>query len=50
MPSSVQTERTIDGRLMREQNIQGDFVIVPANTSHHKKSYSKRKESIKRSG
>lgn len=34
MPSSVQTERTIDGRLRREQNIQGDFVIVPANTSH----------------
>ena len=34
MPSSVQTERTIDGRSRREQNIQGDFVFVPANTSH----------------
>ena len=34
MPSSVQTERTIDGRSRQEQNIQGDFVIVPANTSH----------------
>ncbi|WP_019505036.1 AraC family transcriptional regulator [Pleurocapsa sp. PCC 7319] len=34
MPSFVQTERTINGRLVREQNIQGDCVIVPANTSH----------------
>ena len=34
MPSSVQTEKTIDGRSRREQNIQGDFVVVPANTSH----------------
>ena len=34
MSSSVQTQRAIDGYLRQEQNIQGDFVIVPANTSH----------------
>ena len=34
MPSPVQTERKIDGRLVREENIQGGFVFVPANTSH----------------
>ncbi|MFQ4140857.1 AraC family transcriptional regulator [Chlorogloeopsis sp. ULAP02] len=34
IPSAVQAERKIDGRLVQEQNVQGDFVIVPANTSH----------------
>ena len=35
LPSSpVQTERIIDGRWMQEQNIQGECIIVPANTSH----------------
>ena len=34
IPSSVQTERTIDGCLVREQNVRGDCIIVPANTSH----------------
>lgn len=33
-PSSVYTERKIDGRMMQEQNAQGDCIIVPANTSH----------------
>ena len=32
--SSVYTERKIDGRLRQEQNVQGDCIIVPANTSH----------------
>ena len=30
----VYTERRIDGRLRQEQNIQGDCIIVPANTTH----------------
>ncbi len=34
IPSPVQAERNIDGRLVQEQTVQGDFVIVPANTSH----------------
>ncbi len=34
IPSPVETERIIDGRFMQEHNIQGDFVIVPANTTH----------------
>ena len=33
-PSSVYTERKIDGRLRQEQNVQGDCIIIPANTSH----------------
>ena len=34
MPSSFQVERTIDGRLLQEENIQGGFIFLPANTSH----------------
>ena len=35
IPSSlVQTERKIDGRLVQEQNVRGDIIIVPANTTH----------------
>lgn len=35
MPSSpVYTERKIDGRLKPEKNVQGDCIIVPANTTH----------------
>ena len=33
-PLSVLTERKIDGRLKQEQNVRGDCIIVPANTSH----------------
>ena len=33
-PSSVYTERIIDGRFNHEQNVQGDCIIVPANTTH----------------
>ena len=34
MPSSFQVERTIDGRMLQEKNIQGGFILLPANTSH----------------
>ncbi len=34
IPSTVQTERIIDGRFMKEQNVQGDLIVVPANTTH----------------
>ena len=34
VPSPIWAERKIDGRLVQEQNVQGDFVIVPGNTSH----------------
>lgn len=35
MPSlPVYTERKIDERLKQEQNIQGDCIIIPANTTH----------------
>ena len=34
MPSSFQVERTIDGHFLQEENIQGGFIILPANTSH----------------
>ena len=32
--SSVYTERIIDGRLKQEQNVRGDCIIIPANTTH----------------
>jgi AraC family transcriptional regulator len=34
MPSTIQTERMIDGSSRQEKNIQGHFVLVPANLSH----------------
>lgn len=34
MPKPAEAERLIDGRFRREQVIQGDVVIVPANTWH----------------
>ena len=34
MPNPAQAERLIDGRFRREQVLQGDVVIVPANTWH----------------
>ena len=34
IPSTVETERIIDGRFVREHNVQGEFVIIPANTTH----------------
>lgn len=34
MPEPVQAERSIDGRFCCEQVVQGDIVIVPANTWH----------------
>lgn len=34
MPKPVQAERLIDGQFRREQVLQGDVVIVPANTWH----------------
>jgi len=34
MPEPAQAERLIDGRFRREQVLQGDVVIVPANTWH----------------
>ena len=34
MPEPAQAERSIDGRFRREQVLQGDVVIVPANTWH----------------
>ena len=34
IPSTIQTDRIIDGRFMEEHNVQGDFIIVPANTTH----------------
>ncbi|MEO1377986.1 MAG: AraC family transcriptional regulator [Cyanobacteria bacterium J06635_10] len=34
IPSPVETERIIDGRFMQEHNVQGDFIIIPANTTH----------------
>ena len=34
MPKPAQAERLIDGRFRREQVLQGDVVIVPANTWH----------------
>jgi AraC family transcriptional regulator len=40
IPSTIQTDRIIDGRFQEEQNVQGDFVIVPANTSHQAAWYS----------
>ncbi len=40
IPSTIQTDRIIDGRFQEEQNVQGDFVIVPANTTHQAAWYS----------
>jgi AraC family transcriptional regulator len=34
MPKPAQAERLIDGQFRREQVLQGDVVIVPANTWH----------------
>lgn len=34
MPDSVRVERKIDGRFLQEENIQGGFIILPANISH----------------
>ncbi|WP_414618816.1 helix-turn-helix domain-containing protein [Calothrix sp. CCY 0018] len=34
IPSTIQTDRIIDGRFVEEHNIQGDLIIVPANTTH----------------
>jgi AraC family transcriptional regulator len=34
IPSNTQTERIIDGHFVREQNVQGDLIILPANTTH----------------
>ena len=31
---SIQIERKMDGRLVQEQNVLGNFVIVPANMNH----------------
>ena len=40
IPSTIQTDRIIDGRFQEEHNVQGDFVIVPANTTHQSAWYS----------
>ncbi|MEO1427676.1 MAG: hypothetical protein AAFS12_19490 [Cyanobacteria bacterium J06632_19] len=32
-------ERIIDERFVRENNVQGDLIIVPANTTHQAASY-----------
>ncbi|MEM7555102.1 MAG: AraC family transcriptional regulator [Cyanobacteria bacterium P01_A01_bin.84] len=44
IPSTIQTDRIIDGRFVRENNVQGDLIIVPANTTHqaawYKEGYS----------
>ncbi len=40
MPKPAQVERMIDGRYKREQVIQGDIIIVPADTWHQTTSYS----------
>ncbi|MCJ8282358.1 MAG: AraC family transcriptional regulator [Rivularia sp. ALOHA_DT_140] len=40
IPSPMQTERIIDGRFLEEQNVQGDLIIVPANTTHQAAWYS----------
>ena len=34
IPSTIETERIIDGRFVREHNVQGEFVIIPANITH----------------
>ncbi len=34
IPSTIQTDRIIDGRFVEEHNVQGDLIIVPANTTH----------------
>ncbi|MBV6627060.1 MAG: helix-turn-helix transcriptional regulator [Rivularia sp. (in: Bacteria)] len=34
IPSPIHTDRIIDGRFVRENNVQGDLIIVPANTTH----------------
>ncbi|MGK7953304.1 MAG: helix-turn-helix domain-containing protein [Xenococcaceae cyanobacterium] len=34
IPSPIQAERKIDGLWVQEQNVQGDLIIVPANTPH----------------
>jgi len=40
IPSTIQTDRIIDGRFLEEQNVQGDLIIVPANTTHQAAWYS----------
>lgn len=40
IPSPMRTERIIDGRFLEEQNVQGDLIIVPANTTHQAAWYS----------
>ena len=40
IPVPMQTERIIDGRFLREENVQGDLIIVPANTTHQAAWYS----------
>ncbi|MDY6897579.1 MAG: AraC family transcriptional regulator [Cyanobacteriota bacterium] len=40
IPSPMRTERIIDGRFIEEQNVQGDLIIVPANTTHQAAWYS----------
>ena len=40
IPLPMQTERIIDGRFLREQNVQGDLIIIPANTTHQAAWYS----------
>jgi len=34
VPTPIGAERKLDGRLRREQVVQGDVVVVPANTGH----------------
>lgn len=40
IPSTMRTERIIDGHFLREENVQGDLIIVPANTTHQATWYS----------
>ncbi|AFY53702.1 DNA-binding domain-containing protein, AraC-type [Rivularia sp. PCC 7116] len=40
IPLPMQTERIIDGCFLRENNVQGDLIIVPANTTHQAAWYS----------
>ncbi len=34
IPTTIQTDRIIDGRFVEEHNVQGDLIVVPANTTH----------------
>ncbi len=40
IPLPMRTERIIDGHFLREENVQGDLIIVPANTTHQAAWYS----------